>query len=119
MCTFHFAPSFLSARGHPTHILCTPVIPSDHRHVLYTRTACITNITMVLSLNYRRPVYVDSSNVSVETEKSQGESVSSASSCPYGIPEALSFEKIITGGTCPVRTFNRILVPPDLTISSL
>jgi hypothetical protein len=58
---------------------------------------------MVLPLSYRRPAYVESSNASVETEKSHGvESVSSSSSCPYGIPEALSFEKIISGGTCPV-----------------
>lgn len=57
---------------------------------------------MVLSLNYRRPGYVSSSGASVETEKSQGESISSSSSCPYGIPEALSFEKIITEATCPV-----------------
>lgn len=61
---------------------------------------------MVLSLNYRRPGYVDSSRTSVNTEKTEGshggESISSSSSCPYGIPEALSFEKIISGGTCPV-----------------
>lgn len=78
-------------------------------HVSHNRTAaqpCITAVNMVLSLKYRRPQYVDSSNASVETEKSQGESVSSASSCPYGIPEALSFEKIITGGTCPVCYFS-------------
>lgn len=57
---------------------------------------------MVLSLNYRRPAYVDSSRSSIGTEKSQVESVSSSSSCPYGIPEALSFEKIVSGATCPV-----------------
>lgn len=62
---------------------------------------------MVLSLNYRRPGYVDSSNNSVETEKSRGESVSSSSSCPYGIPDALSFEKIISGGTCPVSHLSK------------
>lgn len=66
---------------------------------------------MVLSLNYRRPAQVDSSRTSIQTEKteqSQGESVSSASSCPYGIPEALSFEKIISGGTCPVGSLSAI-----------
>lgn len=63
---------------------------------------------MVLSLNYRRPARVNSSrssNSSVDTEKSDKvESISSGSSCPYGIPDALSFEKIISGGTCPPVT---------------
>lgn len=58
---------------------------------------------MVLSLNYRRPARVSSDRSSVDTEKSDKvESISSGSSCPYGIPDALSFDKIISGGTCPV-----------------
>lgn len=57
---------------------------------------------MVYSLAYRRPAYV-SSGASINSEKSENaESVTSKSSCPYGIPEALSFDKIINGGTCPV-----------------
>ena len=60
---------------------------------------------MVLPLSYRRPAYVDSSRNSIDTEKSgKQESISSTSSCAYGIPEALSFDKIINGGTCPVLT---------------
>ena len=58
---------------------------------------------MVYSLSYRRPARVNSSDSSIQTEKTgAGESISSASSCPYGIPEALSFDRIINGGTCPV-----------------
>ena len=61
---------------------------------------------MVYSLNYKRPAYVDNaSRNSFQTEKSTAdESVSSRSSCPYGIPDALSFEKIVSGGTCPVSS---------------
>jgi len=60
---------------------------------------------MVLSLNYRRPAHVDSSaRTSIDTENSdKAGSISSGSSCPYGIPDALSFDKIISGATCPVR----------------
>ncbi|KAK5940599.1 hypothetical protein PMZ80_007016 [Knufia obscura] len=58
---------------------------------------------MVLSLSYRRPAHV--SRDSINTEKSGGaESQSSGSSCPYGIPDALSFDRIINGGTCPPVT---------------
>ena len=59
---------------------------------------------MVYSLTYRRPAYVpQSSRLSIRSEESEkAESVSSGSSCPYGIPDALSFDKIISGGTCPV-----------------
>lgn len=60
---------------------------------------------MVLSLSYRRPGRVNSSRSSVDTEKSgKVESINSGSSCPYGIPNALSFDKIISGGTCPPVT---------------
>lgn len=60
---------------------------------------------MVLSLSYRRPAYIndDDCRASISTEKSSpGESIRSGSSCAYGIPEALSFDKIVSGGTCPV-----------------
>ncbi|KAJ9615373.1 hypothetical protein H2200_001448 [Cladophialophora chaetospira] len=57
---------------------------------------------MVLPLSYRRPAYVSSSRNSIESEKSgRVESITSNSSCPYGIPDALSFDRIISGGTCP------------------
>ena len=58
---------------------------------------------MVLSLNYRRPAYVSDSRQSLDSEKGgKSESVTSSGSCPYGIPDALSFDKIVSGGTCPV-----------------
>lgn len=60
---------------------------------------------MVLSLTYRRPAHV--SKDSIATEKSGGaESQTSNFSCPYGIPDALSFDRIINGGTCPVRSIS-------------
>ena len=58
---------------------------------------------MVYSLTYRRPAYVEPSRSSLDSEKgSARDSVSSGSSCPFGIPDALSFERIVNGGTCPV-----------------
>lgn len=58
---------------------------------------------MVLSLTYRRPAHV--SRESINSEKSgSGESQTSGSSAPYGIPDALSFDRIISGGTCPPVT---------------
>lgn len=58
---------------------------------------------MVYSLTYKRPSHVDSSSSSFQTEKgSARDSVDSKFSCPYGIPDALSFDKIVNGGTCPV-----------------
>ncbi|EXJ77993.1 hypothetical protein A1O3_09152 [Capronia epimyces CBS 606.96] len=60
---------------------------------------------MVLSLTYRRPAYVSPSRTSLDSETSgRVESINSNSSGPYGIPEALSFDKIISGGTCPPVT---------------
>jgi hypothetical protein len=60
---------------------------------------------MVYSITYRRPAHVSSSGASVHSEKSAvAESVTSRSSCSYGIPDALSFDKIIDGGTCPVSS---------------
>lgn len=64
---------------------------------------------MVYSLSYRRPPHVDSSQASVsgdEKPKSLGEtsidSQGSGSGPAFGIPDALSFDRIIAGGTCPV-----------------
>ncbi|KAI9711012.1 MAG: hypothetical protein M1820_002450 [Bogoriella megaspora] len=63
---------------------------------------------MVYSLSYRRPPHVNSSSQSVNGElkaKSVDESIYSQSSgVSNGIPEALSFDKIINGGTCPPCT---------------
>ena len=66
---------------------------------------------MVYSLAYRRPPHVDSARASVvgdEKTRSIGEAsmdtqTSGASGgMSFGIPDALSFDRIITGGTCPV-----------------
>ncbi|KAI9838960.1 MAG: hypothetical protein M1819_004168 [Sarea resinae] len=71
---------------------------------------------MVYSLAYRRPPHVNSSDSSVSGNKvgSIGESYrSGSSSLSYGIPEALAFDRIISGGTCPpctVRDFMNYLI---------
>lgn len=58
---------------------------------------------MAISLTYRRPAHV--SRDSVNTEKSgSAQSHPSGQSCPYGIPDALSFDRIINSGTCPPVT---------------
>ncbi|CAF9912467.1 MAG: hypothetical protein HETSPECPRED_000946 [Heterodermia speciosa] len=64
---------------------------------------------MVYSLAYRRPPHVDSTRSSVvDDEKRQsigGSTVNSgSSSVSFGIPDALSFDRIISGGTCPPCT---------------
>ena len=70
---------------------------------------------MVYSITYRRPPHVDSSRSSIfDDEKRQsigGSTVNSeGSSVSFGIPDALSFDRIISGGTCPVsETSTRIL----------
>ncbi|MCJ1481097.1 hypothetical protein MMC06_001253 [Schaereria dolodes] len=69
---------------------------------------------MVYQLAYRRPAYVTSTISYAESEKSIDESVSSGSpDLPSGIPDALSFDRIISGGTCPpctTRDFMNYLV---------
>ena len=64
---------------------------------------------MVYSLTYRRPPHVDSARASIngsEKTKSidEGSIRSRGSSVFAGIPDALSFDKIINGGTCPVSS---------------
>lgn len=63
---------------------------------------------MVYALTYRRPPYVNSSCASLNGDgkaKSFGASTidSQGAAISYGIPDALSFDRIIDGGTCPVR----------------
>jgi hypothetical protein len=61
---------------------------------------------MVYSLSYRRPSRVsDESSITSSNEKRSsrdGSYLSGTSSSIKGIPEALSFDRIIAGGTCPV-----------------
>ena len=78
---------------------------------------------MVYSLTYRRPPHVDSARSSVlgnEKAKSIGETsidsqVSGGSGgMTFGIPDALSFDRIITGGTCPVSRLSLFFHPCSL-----
>lgn len=64
---------------------------------------------MVYSLSYRRPSHVShdasnrgSLNGSVNQSSTDGSIKSDNSGVSNGIPEALSFDRIIAGGVCPV-----------------
>jgi len=60
---------------------------------------------MVYSLNYRRPSRVDRRQSVNEAEKQKsvsGSVKSGKSAMSNGIPDALSFDRIIAGGVCPV-----------------
>lgn len=61
---------------------------------------------MVYKLSYRRPSYNASNRNSLtgeEKERSINESIASmGSSMSNGIPEALSFDRVVAGGACPV-----------------
>ena len=62
---------------------------------------------MVYSLLYRRPAHINSAGASLYDEKRKSvdeDTLASegSSHTPFGIPDALSFDKIIGGGTCPV-----------------
>ncbi|MCJ1437500.1 hypothetical protein MMC27_006887 [Xylographa pallens] len=63
---------------------------------------------MVYSITYRRPVHINSSRSSFNGDEkpgSIGESIGSGSTaCAAGIPDALSFDRVISGGTCPPCT---------------
>ncbi|KAI9670890.1 MAG: hypothetical protein M1817_003775 [Caeruleum heppii] len=61
---------------------------------------------MVYSVNYRRPAYVESSRSSSTSERKSlnGSLESGTSGMSRGIPDALSFDRIISGGTCPPCT---------------
>jgi hypothetical protein len=64
----------------------------------------------LLSLSYTRPKYVSrqslrnstSSDSLSDAEKSDATDNSSSSRSSLGIPDSLSFDSIIGGGTCPV-----------------
>jgi hypothetical protein len=63
---------------------------------------------MVLSLGYRRPQHVGRDDLhrteteDTYTEKEDGSVRSGRSNASAGVPTALTFDKIINGGTCPV-----------------
>jgi hypothetical protein len=63
----------------------------------------------VYSLGYRRPDYVPPTPRSRDSEGSiksditgSGMSLKTMPSNPKGVPEALSFDRIVNGGCCPV-----------------
>lgn len=58
-----------------------------------------------LGLTYRRPAQQPISITLPEYDDSQTDlGLKSTPSTLYGIPDALSFDRIMDGGTCPVRT---------------
>lgn len=60
-------------------------------------------------LQYRRPKKVDPETyrqARKSLEEGEGSVRSGLSGASFGIPEALSFDRIINGGACPVRTNN-------------
>ncbi|KAI0125081.1 hypothetical protein BJ170DRAFT_703253 [Xylariales sp. AK1849] len=72
-----------------------------------------------LSLSYRRPHYTDSggyqqrSSSDTYSEKEDASLRSGRSSASAGVPDALAFDKIIDGGTCPpmtIRDFMNYLI---------
>jgi hypothetical protein len=73
---------------------------------------------MVYSLNYRRPsLVIASSRTSLDSEREKGTSsdgsIRTGKISIPGIPDALAFDKIIDGGTCPpctVRDFMNYLL---------
>jgi hypothetical protein len=64
----------------------------------------------IYSLGYRRPDSVptsprsrsDSQDGSIRSEESISHTLKAMPSNPRGVPEALSFDRIINGGCCPV-----------------
>lgn len=62
----------------------------------------------LLSLNYRRPQLVDKNDFrhsltsDQSSEKENASLRSGRSGASAGVPDALAFDKIINGGTCPV-----------------
>lgn len=58
---------------------------------------------MVYSLAYRRPRHVSYENRnSLTSEEGKSSLLSGSSDITAGIPDALAFDRIINGGTCPV-----------------
>lgn len=69
---------------------------------------------MVLSLSYRRPDRVSRSrgsegSIDSDLTDSDGASLKSMPITPKGIPEALSFDRIVNGGCCPPCTKREFL----------
>ncbi len=74
----------------------------------------------LLSLKYTRPPYVEKDAVSQTSSsgsslKKDSQDLSERPSSQQGVPDALAFDKIINGGTCPVSTFDQSKNTPELT----
>lgn len=84
-----------------------PIFTSSLSSQIHT-DICLESFNMLSSLTYRRPAYVSSPRGSVigdSKPKSLNESIGSGSTyCAFGIPDALAFDRIICGGTCPVSS---------------
>ncbi|PQE07137.1 regulator of g signaling superfamily protein [Rutstroemia sp. NJR-2017a BVV2] len=63
---------------------------------------------VIANVNYRRPDYV-STNSSAASMDDLSQTESSGSAKSQGIPEALSFDRIINGGTCPPMTVREFM----------
>ncbi|KAK2600707.1 hypothetical protein N8I77_010222 [Diaporthe amygdali] len=73
-----------------------------------------------LGLGYRRPARVDHHRESIDTIDDSIRSGRSGASA--GVPEALTFDKIIEGGTCPpctIRDFMNYLIYVELSAENL
>lgn len=64
---------------------------------------------MVYSLTYRRPKHVDRDSCTSSDEQGKASMHSSITGIHNGIPDALSFDRIIDGGTCPPCTVKEFL----------
>jgi hypothetical protein len=80
---------------------------------------------MVYNLTYRRPERAGSDRTSLsgdEKQKSIRTSLhSNSSTSSHGIPEALSFDRIVNGGVCPVSSLPHVPATPRplLTLAAL
>jgi hypothetical protein len=77
----------------------------------------MTSVYPIYSLGYRRPEFIPSSprsrsnsqDGSIRSDVSNAHTLKSMPSNPRGVPEALSFDRIINGGCCPVSLPNKAM----------
>jgi hypothetical protein len=104
---------------------CPPLFVLPEAHLLrpaflhFNNRDLCNSLEMVYALTYRRPAHVPaSSRGSVNGSEKTGsihESITSGSSgSSHGVPDAISFDRIIDGGTCPVSgtlfSFEKLLM---------
>jgi len=114
--------SLLLPAFHNAHIvLVCPPLEACREFILYTslplhraRTSSqyssLLTMGWLLPLTYTRPRHVDTDDARhsedsamTTSDKSDGSVKSGNSGASSGIPDSLTFDKIINGGTCPVR----------------